>query len=851
MRISVFSWGPALAAGLVLAAVCTGAGPTGTATAASSAAGGTVPSGIVIVCAQDTSGDTNDTCTATVGGGDGVTAGDGTSGSSPAVPTGTVTFALDPGAAGGFPSGASCTLAPTSTDTDNDTSSCAVVYAPGVADGTQLTMTAAYPGDAYFAPSNGSPTAAVGAGYYATTGWTPAAGTEGGEAGTSTLPEFDLTGLATGANDSITTMDMTSGVYSGTADVSGVQFADNGVENGDFTVLQLTEGGYVSTNAVQYFLLPNGELAGTGRWYGGNYVGLYPDPSGRAAVSETITCLPASGSSYTCSESVTGTADTPAGNATFSDSAGGSFSPSNACVLSGGTCSVTYTPPAGGDVSGVSGVYSGSPTDDWAQAAITSGMTSSTTTATTGGPNPTSVQVVCNDMMPGQAGDYDQCTATVGGTDSANPSAVPTGSVTFTVNRGETGGFPQGATCTLAPSQDGGGTSFCSVNYSPPAALGTEPPITATYSGDTNFASSSGSPALGGGIDTGTDATPSPTTTTQSAPAPTTTTTDTTPDSCQATTSLRVAHTPAACPSAQMQALLQKIQDLDTHIAQISGELAAAEFSHDSAETGVGAAGVEACVPGGQPVATATAASCGAVLLATDLATKSLTTELNQATAQRDALQAQLDALIKTAKAGQRVGRVTAETLATVAKPMAIKLTLPAGIGTLAAVLKDEAAVIEYQRVAQTTLTRIKEAAAARLSADVSKQWAALAGYDQTQAGAVKRLDSAEAAFTTALESSLRRHHASPKQARAALAAIEHPSAQLVKDARLLGAGAVLTTSERQARKVSVAKLKPAAIIAALARGQAAQHTAVTGLASHLGSLATQAQQFAALVLEV
>ncbi len=508
MRTRMVWWGAALVAGVVVALGLSQAG-SGPAAATAAAAGGATPSGIVIICSPDTS-DSNETCNATVGGGDGSVA-----------PTGTVAFSATAGSGGSFPSGASCALA---TDSSGATATCSVTYAPAEPAGTSLPITATYTGDGTFAPSHGTPTAAMTSGNDAITGWTPSDGTEGGESGTSTLPEFNLVNLPTGGTDSITAMNMTTGVYSGTAEVSGVQFADNGVENGDFAVQQLTEGSYVSTDAQQYFLLPSDDLAVAGVFYAGKYASDQGQVPGRIAATESVACV-ADGVADTCTETVGGAGGTPTGNATFSDANGGSFSPTNACVLSAGSCSVQYTPPSpGAGVGGVSAVYSGDPTYDWTQVNASgpgAGATTTTTATTTTPPTTTATttttttttskvasatEVSCDQELPEseQAGEpgiaYLACTATVSGADGTG--VAPSGSVTFRdVAIPPSVAFAGLNTCALKASTSGP-TAYCTVDLLPsanPIPTAYEPPIVATYSGDTNFGSSSASPQLGPG----------------------------------------------------------------------------------------------------------------------------------------------------------------------------------------------------------------------------------------------------------------------------------------------------------------------------------------------------------------
>jgi hypothetical protein len=113
------------------------------------------------------------------------------------------------------------------------------------------------------------------------------------------------------------------------------------------------------------------------------------------------------------------------------------------------------------------------------------------------GTRKSATQVDCYDTNPGAPGDYFQCTADVGDASTLSPADVPGGSVQFAINPGGGGGFQGSSTCDLTPSQTGAASAFCSVNYVPPAggiAIGSQPPITATYSGSSVFASSSGQP---------------------------------------------------------------------------------------------------------------------------------------------------------------------------------------------------------------------------------------------------------------------------------------------------------------------------------------------------------------------
>ena len=100
------------------------------------------------------------------------------------------------------------------------------------------------------------------------------------------------------------------------------------------------------------------------------------------------------------------------------------------------------------------------------------------------GKRKSAVEVTCTINLDGSK--PSTCTAQVGDATGGNPVEVPTGSVKFSTTLGS---FLGGGTCTLARSTSGN-TSFCTVEYAPPAGqsiIETELPIKAAYSGDSNF----------------------------------------------------------------------------------------------------------------------------------------------------------------------------------------------------------------------------------------------------------------------------------------------------------------------------------------------------------------------------
>jgi hypothetical protein len=108
------------------------------------------------------------------------------------------------------------------------------------------------------------------------------------------------------------------------------------------------------------------------------------------------------------------------------------------------------------------------------------------------------IQVNCDSFYPGLPNEYFQCTAQVADASGRSPAEVPTGTVSFAVNAGGAGAILGTKTCTLAPSQTGGASSFCSIEYVPPSGgleIGTQPPITASYSGSSAFGKASTGPS--------------------------------------------------------------------------------------------------------------------------------------------------------------------------------------------------------------------------------------------------------------------------------------------------------------------------------------------------------------------
>lgn len=179
--------------------------------------------------------------------------------------------------------------------------------------------------------------------------------------------------------------------------------------------------------------------------------------------STSVSCSPPTlgvGSQTTCTATVTG--NSPTGTVSWTSTGSGTFS-STSCALSSGSCSVTYTPTST-TAATITGSYSGDSGNGGS-----SGTNSLTVNAAT-----SSTTVSCSPSSIG-VGSTATCTATVSG-------ASPTGNVTFKST--DSGAKFSASSCTLSSS------GSCSVSYTP-STTGSAT-ITASYSGDSNNAQSSG-----------------------------------------------------------------------------------------------------------------------------------------------------------------------------------------------------------------------------------------------------------------------------------------------------------------------------------------------------------------------
>ena len=416
----------------------------------------------IVSCSPNpTSRNVASTCTATVSDNGGATL----------RPTGTVRFSASPSGDGSF-SSTTCTLS---------SGSCSVSFTPSVS-GVSVTITASYQGDTDHTVSSGSTVLTV---------------SSGGGRSTSTsiscsspvAVNSPTTCTATVSDTSGGTKVTPTGTFTFSAPSGSGSFSPS---NGQCT---LSGSGGTATCTVSVTFTPGlgqeGSITLTGSYPGdGQHSGSSNSQSITATqrgTSTSVTCLPTSGgvgTARTCTATVTdispGTTVTPTGTVSFSVSptGRGNFG-STTCNLSGGSCSVTYTPTASGSVT-ITASYNGD-TDH-----STSTGTITVTPGSGGGKDPTTTSVSCQDLGSFFGNEWFDCTATV--TDTGSSPTTPTGTVSWSTS--DSGGrFPfGGSTCNL--SRINGSSASCDVYYT----FGTNQTdtITATYNSDSTHNGSSG-----------------------------------------------------------------------------------------------------------------------------------------------------------------------------------------------------------------------------------------------------------------------------------------------------------------------------------------------------------------------
>jgi hypothetical protein len=159
--------------------------------------------------------------------------------------------------------------------------------------------------------------------------------------------------LPANGTQTVTTMNMQTGVFSGHSVVEGTSFALSGVENGTSLEFVQSEGGYAAHDKVpKLSILPNGHVGGNGSFEAGKFwievqskasstPGAGPEeetPEGKPAAFVSVLCniFPSAPSTSTCTADVGDLSSenrkTPTGTVTFTSTAG---------TFLGDTCSLS------------------------------------------------------------------------------------------------------------------------------------------------------------------------------------------------------------------------------------------------------------------------------------------------------------------------------------------------------------------------------------------------------------------------------------------------------------------------------------------------------------------------------
>ena len=209
----------------------------------------------------------------------------------------------------------------------------------------------------------------------------------------------------------------------------------------------------------------------------------------RHSTTSSASCSPTTGPvgvGTTCTVLVTdtyafGPTATPTGTATWGQSGGGTFSPSNTCTLvevtpgESASCSVTFTPTGSEGNRTVNAFYNGNATFFTSATGSILYVAGPPITPPPPARHDTTTGLVCNPTTT-QIGVGVTCTATVA--DVTGSPTVPTGTVTFGYSGG---GTLSPGTCNLV-SDGNGSSSSCSTTFTPTGAVGNKT-VNAFYNG--------------------------------------------------------------------------------------------------------------------------------------------------------------------------------------------------------------------------------------------------------------------------------------------------------------------------------------------------------------------------------
>ncbi|MGH2894433.1 MAG: Ig-like domain-containing protein, partial [Solirubrobacteraceae bacterium] len=154
----------------------------------------------------------------------------------------------------------------------------------------------------------------------------------------------------------ITAMDMSTGVFSGTAVVEGTSFAVQGSESGSVATYTLSEGGYTAHDVLNLSVLSDGHVGGNGTFDVGSFWAEQTTPTqppttttGTTTTTTTGATLKSTATAVQCDYFLNSQSDTC--TATVGDATGRGSNPTGQVKFSGdrtGACALNPTPSSPG-----------------------------------------------------------------------------------------------------------------------------------------------------------------------------------------------------------------------------------------------------------------------------------------------------------------------------------------------------------------------------------------------------------------------------------------------------------------------------------------------------------------------
>jgi|GEM_PF-945498 len=372
----------------------------------------------------------------------------------PTITTGTVTWS--DGNLGGTFNPSSCNLS---------SGTCTVSYTPPANYGGTITITTIYNGDGTHSGSTGTSTLTTTTTRSVTTTITSATGSGSQVQFTATLadvssPQIIPTGTVTWSDGNIGgTFDQSSCILSSGTCIVSYTPPVNYVNN-IFITTSYTNDGSFSTSTGTFTLMPHAL------------------PSTSTTITPSVSTVNR-GSQVQFTAKVDDASNLPTiqtGTVTWSDgNIGGTFDQSS-CIISSGTCTVLYTPPASAsNLVTITATYGTN--DEYSGSTGTSILTVNSLPSTSTTVTPASGTINQGSQM--------QFTATI--TSMSNQQTTPTGTVTW--SDGNLGGAFNPPSCTVS-------SETCAATYTAPLNYTGTITITASYGGDTSNSGSTGTSTL-------------------------------------------------------------------------------------------------------------------------------------------------------------------------------------------------------------------------------------------------------------------------------------------------------------------------------------------------------------------